>query len=85
MNPEVPVPPDRAAATVSARKLCKSIGGTAGRKWRRRIEECACDEKTTDSKVKYLNLAALPAPKPVVVLPQPDEAVMPPSDEDFQV
>ena len=78
-NPEVRVPQDWVAATVSARKLCTSFGGTAGRKRRRLIEERTCDEKTIDSKVKYLNVATppSPAPKPVVVMPQPDEDVMP--------
>ena len=43
------------------------------------------DEKTIDSKVKYLTVATPLAPKAVAVLPQPDEIVMLSSDEDSQV
>ena len=42
-------------------------------------------QKDFGSKVKYLNVSAPPAPKPVVVLPPLDEAVMPSSNEDFEV
>ena len=45
-------------ATVSKRQLHKPIGGAAGRKKRRLIEDHACNEKTIVSKVKYLKAAA---------------------------
>ena len=38
---------------------------------------------TIDSKFKYLNVAA-PLARPAVVVPSPEDAEMPPSDEDFQ-
>ena len=69
----------------------KPIGGTAGRKRRRLLEERACNEKTIDSKVQYLKeketLEEQPAPAPPAatdfVLPEPG---MPSSSEDdFQV
>ena len=86
-DPEVRVPEAWVTATVSRRKEQKAIWGTAGRKRRRLIEERAFDEKTIDSKVKYLKdkepqEQAL-APEPELVVP---EAVLPSSsDDDFQV
>ena len=84
-DPEVRVPDSWVTATVSRRKEQKTIGGTAGRKRRRHIEQRACDEKTIDSKVKYLK-AAEPqeqAPAPELLVP---EAVLPSSsNDDFQV
>ena len=79
-DPNVRVPANWVAATVtlSARKLCKSIGGTAGRKRRKLIEERACDEKAIDSKVKYLKFRPT---KQLLVLPSAEETVMPSSDE----
>jgi hypothetical protein len=59
--------------------------GTAGRKRRQLIEERACNEKTFNAKVKYLNVLALPAPFAVLVVPTHNEAVMPSSDKDFEV
>ncbi len=81
-EPNVRVPADWVATTVSARKLCKTIGGTAGRKRRKLIEERACDEKVIDSKVKFLK--SRPS-KPEPVLPSPQETIMPSSDDDFEV
>ena len=46
-NPKVRVPESWVTATVSLRKVHKPIGGTAGRKRRRLIEQRACDEKTS--------------------------------------
>ena len=53
-NPKVRVPADQVTVTVSKRQVHKTIGGTAGRKKRRPIQERACNEKTVVSKVKYL-------------------------------
>ena len=85
LDQEVQVPQDWIVATVSVRKQFKSIGGTAGRKRRRLIEERTCDKKVIDFKIKYLTVAGPPAPKAMTVVPSPDEVVMPSSDEDFQV
>ena len=86
-DPEVRIPDSGVTATVSRRKEQRAIGGTAGRKRRRLIEERACDEKTVDSKVKYLNYKEpqdqAPEPEPELVVP---EAVLhSSSDNDFQV
>ena len=72
-------------ATASRRKEQKAIGGTAGRKRRRLIEERSCNEKTIKSKVKYLKdkEPKEQAQAPELVVP---EAVLPSSfDDDFQV
>ena len=88
-DPEVRVPGKWVTATVSRRMVQKPIGGTAGRKRRRLLEERACDEKKIDSKVQYLKEKEpreeepAPAPAPDFVLPEPG---MPSSSEDdFQV
>ena len=90
-DPEVRVPEKWVTATVSRRMVQKPIGGTAGRKRRRLLEERACNEKTIDSKVQYLKAKETreeePAPAPPAatdfVIP---EAGMPSSSEDdFQV
>ena len=90
-DPEVRVPGKWVTATVSRRSEQKPIGGTAGRKRRRLLEERACDEKKIDSKVQYLKEKETreeqPAPAPPAatdfVLPEPG---MPSSSEDdFQV
>ena len=72
----------------------KPIGGTAGRKRRRLMEERACNEKTISSKDKFLKDAppAEPeepeapqsAPAREFVLPPPRSAT-PSSDDDFEV
>ena len=73
-------------ATVSRRMVQKPIGGTAGRKRRRLLEERACNEKTIDSKVQYLKAKETREEEPAAtdfVIP---EAGMPSSSEDdFQV
>ena len=82
-DPEVRVPGQWVTATVSRRMVQKPIGGTAGRKRRRLLYECACNEKTLDSKVQYLKekepMEEEPAPAPTFVLPEPG---MPSSSED---
>ena len=88
-NPKVRVPENWVTATVSslARQVQKPIGGAAGRKRRRVIEERACNEKTISSKVKFLKDAPPEeppsAPAREFVLP---EAKPPsPSDDDCEV
>ena len=83
-NQEVRVPADLITATVSTRARNIAIGGTAGRKRRRLEEERACNEKTIDSKVKYLRASA-PAPPRELVVPSADGTVLPSSDDDFEV
>ena len=56
------VPESWVTATVSLRQVQKPIGGAAGRKRRRLIEERACNEKTISSKVKFLKDAAREEP-----------------------
>ena len=72
--------------------VLKPIGGTAGRKRRRLLEERACNEKTIDSKIQYLKEKETreeePAPLPAAqatdfVLPEPE--VPSSSEDDFQV
>ena len=93
-KPEIRVPAHYIAATPSLRKLCR-IGGTAGNKRRKLMEEAACNEKEVTSKVGYMTgtkrgkpgapapgKAAAPAPREFVV----PEADCPSSDSsDFQV
>ena len=50
-NPDIRVLPEYIPATVSLRKQCRSLQGTAGRKRMRLLEEAKCNEKTIDSKV----------------------------------
>ena len=89
-NPKVRVPADLVTATVSKRQVHKAIGGTAGRKKRRLIEERACNEKTIVSKIKYLK-AAPEEPEEPPSPPAPGEWVVPdaksasPSEDEFQV
>ena len=67
--------------------MSKAIEGTTGRKRRRLLKERACDEKTIDSKVRYLKAAApqdpasesAPAPKLVVL-----KAMAPSSSDDSE-
>ena len=61
-NPKVRVPADQVTLTVSKRQVHKPIGGTAGRKKRRLIEERACNDKAITSKVQYLKAAEEPSP-----------------------
>ena len=85
-DPEVRVPEAWVTATVSRRREQKAIGGAAGRKRRRLIEERACNEKTVDSKVQFLKEKEPQeqAPATDFVLPEPD--VLPSSsNDDFQV
>ena len=88
-DPKVRVPAELVTATVSKRQVHKPIGGTAGRKKRRLIEERACNEKTIVSKVKYLKAAAEEPPSPPPS-PPAREFVLPParspspSDDDFE-
>ena len=93
-KPEIRVPAHYIAATPALRKLCR-IGGTAGNKRRKLMEEAACNEKEVTSKVGYMTgtkrgkpaapapgKAAAPAPREFVV----PEADCPSSDSsDFQV
>ena len=89
-NPKVRVPADQVTVTVSKRQVHKPIGGTAGCKKRKLIQERACNEKTVASKVKYLKdpteepspPASPPAPVEWVV-PEPRSASQ--SDDDFEV
>ena len=90
-NPKVRVPVDQVTVTVSKRQVHKPIGGTAGRKKRRLIQERACNEKTIVSKVQYLQ-DATEEPSPTASPPAPVEWVVPeaksasPSeDDDFEV
>ena len=89
-NPKVRVPADQVTVTVSKRQVHKPIGGTAGRKKRRLLQERACNEKTVVSKVKYLK-DATEEPSPPASPPAPVEWVVPeprsasPSDDDFEV
>ena len=89
-NPKVRVPADQVTVTVSKRQVQRPIGGTAGRKKRRLIEERACNEKTIVSKVKYLKAAAEEPPSPPPSPPARELVVPParspsPSDDDFEV
>ena len=57
-DPSIEVPSGYVGATVSDRKKCKSVGGLAGRKRIRRIQEKADDEKTIHSKAALLKETA---------------------------
>ena len=57
-DPSIEVPSGYVGATVSNRKKCKSIGGLAGRKRWRHIQEKADDEKTIHSKAAFLKETA---------------------------
>ena len=89
-DPEVRVPDKWVTATISRRREQKPIGGTAGRKRRRLIEERACNEKIIDSKVKYLKVPEQPEQAepseeeaPDYVMPEPE--IPSSSEDDFQV
>ena len=89
-NQKVRVPADMVTATVSKRQVHTAIGGTAGRKKRRLIEERSCNEKTIVSKVKYLKAAPEepeepPSPPAPVEWVVPDARSASPSDDDFEV
>jgi len=81
---EIRVPADWIAATVSQRKQCKSIKGTAGRKRMRILEERKCDEKRIDSKVTYLTGTSAPRDSTALILPEPAFPSSS-SEDDFQV
>ena len=88
-NPKVRVPADQVTVTVSKRQVHKPIGGTAGRKKRRLIEERACNEKAITSKVKYLKDATeeeepQSPQSPQWVVPEAKSA-SPSEDDDFEV
>ncbi len=59
-KPEIRVPVSLITATPSLRKKCKSIKGPAGRRRLRLFEQRKCDEKSIDSKVKFLQGSAPP-------------------------
>jgi hypothetical protein len=88
-NQAIQVPVDFIAATVSGRKRCKTIKGTAGWKRMRIIAENKCNEKKIDSKVGYF-MGTKPcesyAREPEPVIPEP---VLPSSlnndDDEIQV
>ena len=83
-NPQIRVPEEYIGASVSLRKQCKSIKGTAGRKRMRILEERKCNEKKIDSKVKYLAGTAATGPAKLTV----PEAILPSessNDDDFEV
>ena len=84
-EPEVRVPDTWVTATVSRRKELKALGGTAGRKRRRLIEERACNEKTVDSKVQNLKEKEPQEQAPAPSLMVPEAEVPSSSDDDFQV
>ncbi len=85
-DPKVQVPKGYVGATVSERKQCKKIGGLAGRRRRRALEEREDDEKMIHSKAGFLAETPTPAaeagPSPrgkALIVP---EAVLPTDDED---
>ena len=69
-NPDIRVPVQYIAATVSFRKTCLAIKGTAGYKRQRLLEAANCDEKTIDSKVG--NMQGSKSSKPPTPVPGPD-------------
>ena len=85
-DPEVHVPKHWVGATVSERKQCKKIGGLAGRRKMRAIEERNDDEKVVGSKSLLLAETAAPSraeravPQRRIVVPEPRD--LPPSDDD---
>ena len=87
-NPKVQVPADQVTGTVSKRQVHKPIGGTAGRKKRRLIQERACNEKTIVSKVQYLKDATeepSPPASPVEWVVPEAKSAAPSEDDDFEV
>ena len=96
-DPEVHVPKHWVGATVSERKQCKKIGGLAGRRKMRAIEERNNDEKVVGSKSLLLAETA-PAPSPraapaeravptrrSIVVPEPRDLSPSDDDDDFEV
>jgi hypothetical protein len=81
-DPKERVPADMVSATVSARKQGRPIAGTAGRKRLRLEEERVCNEKAIHSKVRHLKASA---PAKSVVVPPPEDVVMPSSDDESLV
>ena len=87
-NPDIRVPAQYIAATVSLRKAFRSLQGTAGRKRLQLIEAAKCDEKKIDSKVAYMT-GTKPSKPPTqeparkLVIPAPVSPSA--SDSDFQV
>ena len=53
-NPYIRVPAHYIAATVSLRKACRALKGTAGYKRLKIIEAAKCYEKRIESKVRYM-------------------------------
>ena len=89
-NPKVRVPADQVTVTVSKRQVQRPIGGTAGRKKRRLIEERACNEKAITSKVKYLKDATeeeepQSPQSPQWVVPEAKSDPVTSEDDDFEV
>jgi hypothetical protein len=85
-DPEVRVPPEYIAATVSLRKQCRSIQGTAGRKRMRLLEEAKCNEKTVSSKVIFMSGSKAGSAAPCAAEPVIPPAISPSSsDDEFQV
>jgi hypothetical protein len=83
---KVQVPKGYVGATVSERKQCKKIGGLAGRRRRRALEERQDDEKEIHSRAGLLAETPTPAaeagPSPrgkALIVP---EALLPTEDED---
>ena len=86
-NPKVRVPADQVTVTVSKRQVHKPIGGTAGRKKCRLIEERACNDKAITSKVQYLKASEEPSPPatPVEWVVPEAKSASPSEDDDFEV
>ncbi len=87
-KPTVQVPKGYVGATVSERKKCKKVGGLAGRRKRRVLEERQDDGKVIHSKALLLAETPPPAAEPrlsprdkaqAFIVP---EAVLPTDDED---
>ena len=85
----VRVPDKWVTATISRRSEQKPIGGTAGRKRRRLLDERACNEKTIDSKVQYLQEKKTREEEPAPALARdfvlPEPGMPSSSEDDFQV
>ncbi len=93
-DPEVQVPKLYVGATVSERKQCKKIGGLAGRRKRRVLEERQGDEKVIHSKAVLLAETPPPAaeagPSPrdkaaALIVPEAVLRTDDDEDNDFQV
>ena len=53
-NPDIRVPAHYIASTVSLRKACRALKGTAGYKRLKIMESAKCDEKRIESKVQNM-------------------------------